>query len=122
MARHAMVSAMSKESVMRVLIALPFAVAVLAVVLVASAQEGGDPKAGAAIAEAQCAECHVVREGQTPSFHSFAPTFASIASRPGMTVLALRVTLRTPHRTMPNIVLTDRQIDDLAAYVLTLKR
>jgi mono/diheme cytochrome c family protein len=90
-----------------------------------AAQAGEDPAsleaAGARLAAEQCAECHIVREGQPPSFYSVAPSFMSIAARSGMNKRALRVTLRTPHRTMPNIVLDDRQLDALAAYVLSLK-
>jgi hypothetical protein len=50
-----------------------------------------------------------------------APTFEAIAAVPGMTTAALTVALRTPHRTMPNIVLETQELDDVVAYVLSLK-
>jgi hypothetical protein len=38
-----------------------------------------------------------------------------------VTALSLRVYLQTPHATMPNIVLTPEETDDVISYILTLK-
>jgi hypothetical protein len=38
-----------------------------------------------------------------------------------MTSTALSVALRTSHATMPNIILDDRELQDLSAYILGLK-
>jgi cytochrome c2 len=86
-----------------------------------SAQEMGDPKKGAMLAQTICSECHAVQTGQSRSPNSKAPTFANVAGAPGMTETALRVWLQTPHPTMPNIALTNDEKDDVIAYILSLK-
>jgi hypothetical protein len=50
-----------------------------------------------------------------------APTFRAIANTPGMTALALTVFLRTPHRSMPNLVIADSDRDNVVAYILSLR-
>jgi cytochrome c len=85
------------------------------------AQEMGDAKRGFAIAQMTCAQCHSIRKGELRSRNGQAPTFEGLANTPGMTPLALRVALRTPHREMPNLVLKNEEIDDIGAYIETLK-
>jgi len=86
-----------------------------------AAQEMGDAKRGATLAQTVCAECHTVDVGQTPSPNTRAPSFVTVAKTRGMTPLALRVWLQSPHPTMPNLLLTDEQKDDVIAYLLGLK-
>lgn len=85
----------------------------------AAAQEVGDPREGLAFAQKVCAECHGVAPGQLVP--AAAPTFRAIANTPGMTALALTVFLRTPHRDMPNLVLSDSDRDNVIAYILSLR-
>ncbi len=40
---------------------------------------------------------------------------------PSTTALSLRVFLQTPHARMPDLNLTQDEIGDVAAYILTLK-
>jgi mono/diheme cytochrome c family protein len=87
----------------------------------AEAQEMGDAKKGATLAQTVCAECHTVDLGQTPSPNTRAPSFVTVAKTRGMTPLALRVWLQSPHPTMPNLLLSDEQKDDVIAYLLSLK-
>lgn len=75
---------------------------------------------GQAFAEASCAQCHAVRSGDTISPNAEAPTFDQIAGRPDMTPMALAVLLRTPHKAMPNYIVADDDVGDLAAYLSTL--
>lgn len=86
-----------------------------------SAQELGDAKRGQTLAETVCAECHATAKGQPRSRNGKAPTFETLANLRGMTPLALRVALRSPHKEMPNLVLTNQEVDDIYAYVSTLK-
>lgn len=82
----------------------------------------GDVSAGREFAIANCSECHLVvqrRRAKRPA--SAPPDFADIAATPGMTRAALFVFLHTPHPTMPNLVLSDRNSNDIAAYILSLK-
>jgi len=81
----------------------------------------GDSAAGKDFALGVCAECHLVAEDQGTWPLGEAPAFREVANQPGMTELALRAFLQTPHRTMPNIVLTPEESDNVIAYILTLK-
>ena len=81
----------------------------------------GNPAVGKDFALGVCAECHLVAEDQGTWPLSDAPPFREVANSPGMTELALRAFLQTPHRTMPNIVLTPEETDNIIAYILTLK-
>jgi mono/diheme cytochrome c family protein len=86
------------------------------------AQDAGDPMKGAAIARQVCAECHAVERGQRHSSNAQAPAFEAIAKTPGMTSIALTAALRTSHRIMPNIVLSDDELRDIVTYLLSLKQ
>jgi hypothetical protein len=68
-----------------------------------------------------CSECHAIDKVQRFSPNSAAPRFDTIASIPGMTGTRLSVVLRTPHRTMPNIMLNADELTDIIAYFLSLK-
>jgi|SRR3954470_16030481 mono/diheme cytochrome c family protein len=87
----------------------------------AAAQDLGDSKRGHVLAETVCSECHAIDKGAPRSRNGNAPTFQSLANTRGMTATALRVALRTPHQQMPNLVLKDQEIDDVIAYLQTLK-
>jgi mono/diheme cytochrome c family protein len=99
--------------------------AVIAVMLAAQnaqAQEVGDLRTGRVLARQVCAECHAVRRGDPRSPNSNSPSFAAIASTPGMTATALNVFLHTSHRSMPNLILTADQTNGIIAYILSLKK
>lgn len=76
---------------------------------------------GKAIAEQVCSECHAVGKGRRPSPNAEAPPFAAIAETPGMTPIALTVALRTSHRAMPNIILSDDELRGVVAYIMSLQ-
>jgi mono/diheme cytochrome c family protein len=76
---------------------------------------------GLAFAKASCASCHAVDAGQAASPNADAPTFGAIANSPGMTKLALDVFLHTSHSTMPNLIIESATIEDIWAYLETLK-
>jgi mono/diheme cytochrome c family protein len=88
----------------------------------ARAQEAGNPAHGLILAQQVCSECHAVLRGEARSPSSKAPTFAELASTPGMTSAALFVALTTPHAGMPMFRLTAEQRADVIAYVLSLQR
>jgi mono/diheme cytochrome c family protein len=85
------------------------------------AQEAGQPEAGRVLALQICADCHAVVRGQARSPRDGAPTFEAIAGVPRMTVAALTVALRTSHRTMPNIMLEPAELDNIIAYIMSLR-
>lgn len=86
----------------------------------ALAEAVGDVEMGQVYARMVCAECHATEKGQRQSPDPKAPAFSNVASTPGMTEMALRVWLRSSHPTMPNIVLTTKERDDVVAYIRSL--
>jgi mono/diheme cytochrome c family protein len=92
----------------------------LAVVNAASAQ--GDPAAGHALAQEWCASCHAIEPMQPTPPGSPAPSWSAVARMPSTTSMALHAFLLTPHVRMPDLRLTPAQIDDVVAYILSLRR
>jgi mono/diheme cytochrome c family protein len=76
---------------------------------------------GLAYAKEACVSCHAVTAGEGHSPELGAPTFEAIANTPGMTGIALNAWLHSSHPTMPNLIVDPDRIDDLAAYLRTLK-
>ena len=85
------------------------------------ALEISDAEKGVALVRDTCSQCHATRKGQLLSPNLRAPTFAELATTPGMTSAALTVTLTTPHAGMPMFILTAEQRQDIIAYILSLK-
>lgn len=85
------------------------------------AQEPADANSGRIFAKGVCAECHAVSTGQVASPVIAAPSFRSIANSPGMSRTALIVWFQTPHPTMPNLMLKAEDLDNVIAYILSLK-
>jgi mono/diheme cytochrome c family protein len=104
----------------------PILAAMTLIVLVAApcgayAQGAGDPTKGHQFVQQICSECHNTERGQRPSPNGQAPNFETIARTPGMTAIALTAALRTPHRTMPNVIIADDDLRNVVAYVLSLQ-
>jgi mono/diheme cytochrome c family protein len=86
------------------------------------AQDIGDSVQGRQLAVDLCASCHAVGAHQTQSPVAAAPSFEAIARTPGITAAALTVWLRAhSHPTMPNIILSQQQVRDVSAYLLSLQ-
>jgi mono/diheme cytochrome c family protein len=95
-----------------------------AALLGAPTSEGkaSDPQTGRALAESWCANCHVIGEPGQQSASDVAPTFHAIANRRETTAEGLRTFLSTPHAdAMKGIVLPRLEIDDLVAYIMSLR-
>jgi mono/diheme cytochrome c family protein len=88
----------------------------------AGAQPVGDANQGQILADIMCSECHPVSDSEYRQGSSRAASFQAIANTPGMTPLALSVWFRTPHRDMPNIILSKDEQEDLIAYITSLKK
>ncbi|MDP6953726.1 MAG: cytochrome c [Alphaproteobacteria bacterium] len=87
----------------------------------ANAVEIGSPQIGGEIADDICAECHVVRDDQVNVRLVGLPTFREIANNPQRSENWLRTFMVTPHYEMPDFVFTQDQIDNILAYIKTLK-
>jgi mono/diheme cytochrome c family protein len=81
----------------------------------------GDPDRGLAYAQKICAECHNVLPSDAASPNPLAAPFKKIANTPGMSITALTVWSRTSHLMMPNLIIAPNDMDDLIAYILSLK-
>ncbi len=86
-----------------------------------SAQEAADPYSGREFAQEICAECHAVLPEDKASPNAAAASFQAIANTPGMSRTALIVWFQTPHSTMPNLVVDGEKLDNVIAYILSLK-
>ena len=106
---------------LRILI-VGFAVACVAATAPCQAQEFGNAQRGKAYAEQLCSDCHRIGKESVPSADPKAPPFTSVAKTKGMTAMALGVWLQTSHPTMPNIRLKPETMDDIIAYVLSLRQ
>lgn len=97
------------------------AFAALAFACPAAAQDTADPASGATLARTWCSDCHVV-DAQQAHGNDAVPTFMAIAAMPSTTSMSLHAFLMTPHGRMPDLKLSNTQIDDVAAYILTLRK
>ena len=87
----------------------------------ANAQQIGSVQEGRRLAREVCAECHAIDNAASGSTNPNAPTFKVIANTPGMTSAALTVALQTTHVTMPNFVIKGDALQNIIAYILSLK-
>jgi mono/diheme cytochrome c family protein len=82
---------------------------------------GGDPAAGHQVAQKWCSSCHAVEPMRQQKSTDVAPSFSAIANTSSTNSTALHVFLQTPHGQMPDFALSRVQIDDVVAYVLSLR-
>lgn len=80
----------------------------------------GDTGMGRQLAQNWCSDCHAVGPAGDAA-NGEVPSFVSIANMPSTTSISLHAFLQTSHERMPNLVLTQTQIDDVVAYILSLK-
>jgi mono/diheme cytochrome c family protein len=99
----------------------PRLIALVAIPYLASpAFAEGNAKMGRVLAEYWCFSCHAQTRSTTAT--DAVPTLESVARRPGRTPDTLKAWLTNPHGKMPNLALTRSEIDDLVAYLVTLRR
>jgi mono/diheme cytochrome c family protein len=102
-------------------IGLALLVALCAAPTNVQAQETGSVSQGLVVAEERCAGCHGIERGAEYSPEFGAPTFEQIALTSGMTATALSATLKSPHRTMPHLMLSSDELANITAYIMNLK-
>jgi mono/diheme cytochrome c family protein len=81
----------------------------------------GDVDRGHDLARTTCTACHRVEKGQTAEKIVDVPSFQTVANNKRRTGLALLVFLKSPHANMPDIVLAEKEIDNVIAYIMSLK-
>ena len=81
-----------------------------------------DITAGRDFAREACRACHMVeRQPRALRRIDIGPAFRDIANTPEMTQTAIRVFLTSSHPKMPNLILPQEEIADVAAYILSLR-
>jgi mono/diheme cytochrome c family protein len=116
---------MARSRWLHILIAIAGALAVLLFVRLHNASgaplQSESISAGYRLAEAWCRDCHAIESNATGT-RGGPPAFVTIANRPSTTALSLKVFFKTSHRRMPNLIIAPEQADDLASYILSLRR
>jgi mono/diheme cytochrome c family protein len=80
-----------------------------------------NPDNGSTLAQRWCTGCHVVSGDQIKGT-DLAPSFASIAERPGYNVEKLGSFLLEPHPKMPNMALSPGEAKDISAFIAEQRR
>ena len=96
----------------------------LAVVLLLCGASSGAPaqdvENGRRLSERWCVECHAI--GMPEAKSSRVIPFASIAQRPDITPEMIASFLLMPHATMPNLPLSRKDAQDIAAFIIRMKK
>lgn len=80
------------------------------------------PERGLELAKLACSSCHLISvQGQSKAIAGV-PSFRAIANLPEQTAARIISVLVTPHRPMPQLQLSRREIEDLVAYFDTLRK
>jgi mono/diheme cytochrome c family protein len=106
---------------MRLLHQIVVAAVLLALTDAAGAVELGSAQMGKAYAAKVCADCHDIEPAGEFSPSPEAPPFQEVADTIGMSPRALAVWLRSSHPTMPDFILSDDEIDNVVAYIMSLR-
>jgi mono/diheme cytochrome c family protein len=100
---------------------LAYYVTLLLLTCTSEATFAADADHGSTLAQRWCASCHVISSAQRVEIdHS--PSFASIAQRADFSAEKLAFFLLEPHPKMPNMSLSRKEADDLAAYIAEQRR
>lgn len=109
-----------------------FSLAALAAVFVAAPMLSGGPAraddqpgdvvAGRTLYNKTCSRCHSVSAAQRRTRLYRGPGFDEIAANPQTTEISLRAFLQSSHPSMPNLVLTAAERDNVIAYILSLRQ
>lgn len=95
--------------------------AFLLVPLLTTAAQAGSAEEGQAIARRWCSSCHDIGSGEKPSVSDAVPTFDFVARRKDLSRAQLEAWIGNPHPPMPNLSLTRNEIDNLVAYIESLR-
>lgn len=81
----------------------------------------GDAAYGRGLAVRWCSSCHLVTAGQQGG-KAGAPPFTKIAQLPDFNANRLARLLLAPHPNMAKLALSRPAVDDIAAYIVSLKK
>jgi mono/diheme cytochrome c family protein len=75
---------------------------------------------GRRLSERWCAECHQI--DSTTARQNRAPPFAAIAVKDKITAETIATFLLLPHATMPNLPLSRKDADDIAGFIIAMRK
>lgn len=82
----------------------------------------GDATLGRPLAQKLCVNCHIVEpDGSAAVVNEAIPTFMAIARKPDQSESRIRGFILNPHPLMPDVQLTAQELDNIAAYIISLK-
>lgn len=87
----------------------------------APAQPYGDAAEGGRLTTMWCSSCHRIGPLTSNLASDTVPSFQAIANMPSTTSLSIHAFLLTPHPAMPDLMLTEEQIDDIGSYIVGLR-
>ena len=96
------------------------AIATIIMAAMSTGASAADVKHGKKLAKQWCSNCHLIGGDQMAGGDT-APTFTSIAETAAERTDDLQAWLADPHPPMPNLSLTHYEIDDLLAYIESLR-
>jgi mono/diheme cytochrome c family protein len=79
-----------------------------------------DVKNGQRLSERLCAACHAI--GAAPTRFNREPSFAAIAARQDVSSDMVTSFLLLPHATMPNTQLSRKDAQDIAAFIMNMRK
>lgn len=95
----------------------------IALICIGSAvTQAQDVENGKRIAERWCVECHATGTSTSKTRHAHEMPFEAIANKPGISSGLIADFLLLPHATMPNPLIRRSDAEDVAAFIMELKR
>jgi len=94
---------------------------VLTALLATAVAHAHDLNNGRVIAQVWCGNCHRIGPDAQSATHDATPTFSSIARKRTTATASLATFLKARHGGMPDLSLTRNEIDDVSAYILSLR-
>jgi mono/diheme cytochrome c family protein len=86
------------------------------------AGHAADVASGQKLARTFCVTCHTVAPGVGPAQATAGiPSFMAVADKPDQSADKIKAALLAPHPPMPQMQLTVHELENLAAYILSLK-
>ena len=95
--------------------------ALSAMLAAAASAQAHDIANGKVIAQVWCGNCHRVDRTSGNAAHDATPSFGAIADKKSTTAASLAIFLKTRHGGMPDLTLSRHEIDDVSAYILSLR-
>jgi mono/diheme cytochrome c family protein len=96
--------------------------AAVLVLLLPATSVAQDADRGHQLAQRWCSGCHTIERSPAAARADGIPSFRAVAAMPNISPERLRAAMNPTHGRMPDLSLSKRDQDDLAAYILGLRQ